>query len=172
MCRISKKKKGAVVVRIGMTMMMRAACVILIAAACPVTALGRKGQNDPWMESNSEDSAVSVGRLGRKMQQSCPVCPSNAGQICASMGASEKSSASRTLVSACGAGNFQPDACCGLRGDSQWDSMVACACAGQDAQAARYVNLDTVGTICGCGGASRSIPPPIRFDQEMLPLIG
>eukprot|EP00890_Picochlorum_soloecismus_P000352 jgi/Picsp_1/1317/NSC_04798-R1_---NA--- len=171
MYRISRKKDGAVALG-SMAMLLRAIFAILL-VACPVTALRKKGKHASSMESISEDSATTVGHLGRrKMQQLCPVCPSNAGQMCASMSAGEMSSASQTLVSACGAGNFQPDACCGLRGSSQWDSIVACACDGQDAQAARYVNLDTVGTICGCGGASRTIPPPIRFDQEMLPLIG
>lgn len=167
-----RRKNGAVAVG-SMMMVLRGLFVILL-VACPVTVLGRKGKSPSWIDNSSEDrEQISVELSGRrKMQQACPVCPSNAGQICASMDASEKSSASQRLVSVCGAGNFQPDACCGLRGSSQWDSIVACACAGEDTQAARYVNLDTVGTICGCGGASRTIPSPIRFDQEMLPLIG
>lgn len=170
MYRDSRRKNGTVATG-SMSMVLRGLFVLFL-AACPVSVLGRKGKSASW--SDSEDRVKTSVELSgrRKMQQSCPVCPSNAGQICASMDASEKSSASQRLVSVCGAGNFQPDACCGLRGSSQWDSIVACACAGQDAQAARYVNLDTVGTICGCGGASRTIPSPIRFDQEMLPLIG
>ena len=170
MYRDSRRKKGAVALS-SITMVLRGIVVIFL-AACPVTVLGRKEKSASWIDS--EDRVNTYGELSgrRKMQQSCPVCPSNAAQICASMDASERTSASQRLVSVCGAGNFQPDACCGLRGSSQWDSIVACACAGQDAQAARYVNLDTVGTICGCGGASRTIPSPIRFDQEMLPLIG
>ncbi len=85
----------------------------------------------------------------RTLSAACPACSSSAGSTCASQSAADIQRYQSLLQASCG--SYSPDSCCGLRHSGSWESVSACACAGEVASGVQMVVVEKV---CGCAAAS------------------
>lgn len=110
----------------------------------------------------------STATGARSLLASCPACSPSAASICASQSVADIKRYQSLLQSACE--SYSPDSCCGLRHSGSWESVSACACAGEVVSG---VQLVVVENVCGCAAASdRSVSLPDLTDVLNFSWVG